>query len=189
MKTIEHILKPKGYFAVDSFDSQGNLIEDTYEENNLIMDEARYNIATGISGFSGGNPITKIVFGTQGNITGDVTTPKGASDGFVSSRTSLFSEQNGGFTYTINFVPTASGELATVTEDNAGAGSTVKITLTGTTITYVVQMAQNAGNNGSSVNYTEAAFYCNDKIFSAKCFPVRVKDSGVVLQVQWSFAF
>ena len=191
MNNIENVMdsiKLKGYFKVETLDINDNVTE-TFEDNNMIMDNARVNLATGISGFAGGVPITQIAFGTQGNVTGDVTTPKTVANGFISSRTDLFSEQNAGFTYYINFVPTTNGGFATVTETDVGAGSTVQITLTNTNIQYIVEMSQTAGNNSSNVKYTEAAFYCGSNIFSAKCFPVRVKDTTVKLRVYWSFTF
>lgn len=187
MNTTETINPPKGYFKCELI--KDDKVIDTIEDYNLIMDRARYNIATGISGFSGGTPITKIVFGTSGNEVGNLTVPKTAADGFVSSRTSLFSEANGSYTYTINFVPTTSGSYATVTETDINSGSLVTVTYTNTSITYVVEMSQTAGNNGSSVNYTEAAFYCGTNIFSMKCFPVRVKDNSVKIKITWSFTF
>lgn len=184
----DSILKPSGYFRVESVDSLGNIL-DVYEENNLIMDKARVNLAAFISGLPTSTPINKIVFGTEGHITGNLTIPKTATEGFVSSRSSLFSEQTASYEYHLGFVPTTNGGFATVTEDDASAGSTVQITLSGTGIQYIVELSQLAGNNGSSVNYTEAAFYCGTNIFSMKCFPVRVKDNSVKIKIYWSFQF
>lgn len=177
----------KGYFKIDSYDLQGNLI-DTYEHSNLIMDKGRENLCTFMAGFSGSSRITKLVLGTQGH-GATLLDPKTSSDGFVSSRTSLFSEETSSYEYTISFVPTTNGGYATVTESNSGAGSKVKITQSVNLLSYETEVAGPAANNGSSVPYTEAAFYAGTKIFAMRCFPVRVKDATTKFVITWSFQF
>lgn len=177
----------KGYFKIDSYDLDNKLI-DTYESKNLIMDNGRINIANFMSGIGTNSKITKFVLGTEGHST-SLLEPKTSADGFVSSRTSLFSEDTESYEYTIEFVPTTSGDYATVTETDIGAGSKVKVTVNTDLITYEIELAGPAGNNASSVPYTEACFYAGTRIFAMRCFPVRVKDSSTRLVITWQFQF
>ena len=176
----------QGYFKIDTYDLDGNLL-DTFEEKNLIMDKGRNNLASYSAGF-GGSPITKFVLGTQGHGL-SLLDPKTALDGFVSSRTKLFSEDSTSYEYYISFVPTTNGGFATVTETNAGAGSKVKVSVATNLITYEIEVAGNAANNGGSVPYTEAGFYAGTNLFAMRCYPVRVKDISTRLVITWQFQF
>lgn len=177
----------KGYFKIESFDLEGNLI-DTYEHKNLIMDNGRKNIASFMAGFDSPSRIDKLVLGTQGHGI-SVLDPKTEADGFVSSRTSLFSEETSSYEYSLNFTPTTNGDYADVVESDLGAGSKIKVTLTDMFLEYQIEIAGSAGNNGSSVPYTEACFYAGTNIFAMRCYPVRVKDSSTRFVITWQFQF
>lgn len=191
MKIQEEVFREKpviGNFKVETINVSTGETE-IYEEKNLIMTRARQTLATFISGFNGASHINRIAFGTEGHKPGDLLTPKTATEGFTAARNTLFSEVTSSYKYYIDFEPTVSGGYADVTETDVGAGSTVQVTLNGTTISYVFEMAQDAGNNGSQVPYTEAALYAGGNIFSMKCFPVRVKDNATIIRVYWSLTF
>lgn len=179
--------KVQGYFKIEVLDVNNN-IKEVYEHHNMIMDKARVTLMNSTAGFNN-KFINKFVLGTQGNKTGDLTTPKTAADGFVSTRTQLFSEEASDFTYTINFAPTTPNDYATVTEDDTGAGSTVKINIADTTISYVIDIVGDAANNLSQVSYTEAALYTGTDIFAMRCFPVRIKDSQTKFRITWNITF
>jgi hypothetical protein len=179
--------KVHGYFKIEVFDVNDN-IKEVYEHHNMIMDKARVTLMNSASGFDN-KFINKIVLGTQGHKTGDLTTPKTASDGFVSTRTQLFSEELSDFTYNINFTPTTPNDYATVVEDDAGAGSTVQINIADTTISYIIDVAGDAANHLSQVSYTEAALYTGTDIFAMRCFPVRIKDSQTKFRITWNITF
>ncbi len=182
----DYINKPKevkGHFTILSLDKDGNIL-DKYEDNNMIMETARNSMADNLSGISV-NTIDKIVFGTEGHKTGDVLTPKDINDGFIATRTELFSEEEAKFNYPIEFtVPgTTGGDCTGIIEpDN---NSKVHFLQSGTELTYTVDLADEAGNNSGTAVFTEAALYAQDRIFSMKCFKAKVKDSSVLIRVIW----
>lgn len=177
----------KGYFKIQSYDLEGNLI-DSFEENNLIMDKGRNALATFCSGFATPSSINRFAIGTMGS--GDTVLDPKVYPEFNSTLTSLFSEQSSSaYEYYIDFIPTTSGELATVMESDVGAGSTLKVTLEDSLLSYEITLSASAANNGSSVPYTEACFYAGTEIFAMRCFPVRVKDATTRLVITWQFQF
>src|SRR5574344_1109671 len=91
----------RGHIIVESIDKDGNI--DRYEEDNLIMDSARLSVSSTIAGVSNSVPMNKFVIGTEGHVTGDYLTAKTEVDGFISSRTELFSEELSSFFYPIEF--------------------------------------------------------------------------------------
>ena len=184
----ENVDKLKGHFKLEAIDINTGEVKETYEHHNMIMDIARTTLMNSAASFSN-KSINKFVLGTQGTKTGDLTTAKTASDGFVSTRTNLFSEAASGFSYHVNFTPTIANNYATVVEDDTGAGSTVLIGISGTTITYTIEIASLAGNNLSQVSYTEAALYTGTDIFAMRCFPVRIKDSTTKFRITWAITF
>ena len=125
------ILKDKidfqGHFSVKIFKKDGSI--ETYEDKNLIMDEARSNMAELVGGYTIGSPIDKFVLGNKGHNETDILDYKkvGANNEFLSDRTKLFSEDPlystaGGkdsFTYQISFDVTGSNSLE-VDEEAAG---------------------------------------------------------------------
>lgn len=177
----------KGYFKIESYDLEGNLL-DTYEHKNMIMDNGRRNIAQYMAGFTTPTAINRLALGTEGHGI-SVLDPKTEADGFVASRTSLFSEETSSYEYYIDFVPTTNGDYATVTETDVGAGSKIKVTLSDMFLEYQIEISGDAANNGSSVPYTEACFYAGSNIFAMRCFPVRVKDATTRFIITWQFQF
>lgn len=77
-----------GYFKINVIDINGN-VEDSYEDNNKIMDSAREVMSKLF--FKYGNSINKIVLGTLGH-NGELNILKKDSNGFISARDRLFSE-------------------------------------------------------------------------------------------------
>lgn len=182
------ITKPRGHFLFECFDKDGILI-DKFENNNLIMDTARIAMSSNIGGFSTSVPINKLVLGVDGNIPGDYLTPKTALEGFVSTRTELFSEENSTYTYSIQFADPdpVTGICSSIIE--SGTGSTVKIINTGSTVQYTFEIPETTANNSSVVTYTEAGLYSGGNIFSMKCFPAKIKDETVSLRIVWTILF
>lgn len=205
-----------GVFSVKSLDKDNNVIEE-YTEKNLIMDNARKNMAELIAGVSTtSSPINRFVLGTAGHIGSDILNPKvvGGVEGFESGLNSLFSEANNGFNYSITFEPSGGDDV----EDSAAIGSrfvgTGADNIPGTdpatneesnfntvrrqviapsTVTYTITIpATNANPTDpaqTSIAYTEAALYAGDDIFSMKTFPARVKEETVTFEITWSIIF
>lgn len=184
----EDFKKPVGHLKIETISVETNEVIDTYEHHNMIMDKARTSIMNDTAGFANTN-ISKLVMGTKGHRDGDLLTPKTSADGFISSRTSLFSEETADYEYTIGFVPTTPNNYATVTEDDIGGGSTVLINIAGTTLTYIIEVGAAAANNAGQVPYTEGALYTGTDIFAMRCFPVRVKDSTTRFRITWNITF
>lgn len=120
--TFKDTFEIRGHVSIDIHDTNGNL-SSHWEENNLIVDAGRINVAAGLGGFQV-KPISKIVFGTMGVKTDNPLTPKTASDGFNVNRTALFSEEATsidskgiGSWYSIEFDPSSvSGTVVTNTD-------------------------------------------------------------------------
>lgn len=181
----------KGHLTIQAIDKSGNII-DQWADNNMIMENARINMAELISGMSTGNYINKIVLGTEGNKTGDYLTPKDETDGFVKERTQLFSEESGGYHYAINFSSTGSnGNFTLLSEDDSSTGesSVINVVQTNSDVTYTIDLPGLNGNNTGTVVYTEAALYAGTQIFSMKCFKGKIKDESVQLRVVWKLMF
>lgn len=181
----------KGHLTIQALDKLGNII-DEWADNNMIMENARVNMSELISGMNTGHYINKIVFGTEGNKTGDYLTPKDETDGFVKERTQLFSEESGGFYYTINFGSTGvNGDFTLVSEDDSSTGesSNVNVVQSASNVTYTIDLPGLNGNNTGTVVYTEAALYAGTQIFSMKCFKGKIKDDSVQLRVVWTLKF
>lgn len=177
----------KGHFTVECLDKNLNVI-DRYEEDNLIMDKARINVCDLVTGLSVGKHINKFVLGTQGHDS-SLTDPKTSSDGFISSRTQLFSEETGGTIYPISWTVTDSNDADATNIIESDSGSTVHITRSGTTVTYNIIVPIGAANGTGTVAYTEAALYASDNIFSMKTFSGKIKDDTVQLRITWSITF
>lgn len=173
-----------GHIIVECLDKDKNII-DRYEKHNLIMDSARNVMTKLIANISGSATLNKFVLGTDGHITGNYLTPKTEVQGFVSSRTNLFSEQNGNYTYPVVFnnPGTASGNCTIVSEPNSG--TIISLTSTSNSIQYTIEIDDAAANNTGVVVFTEAALYAGTNIFSMKCFPGKIKDNTVSLRIIW----
>ena len=179
-------IKVYGLFKIESF-KQGKLI-DTIEQKNLIMDLARNQFAK----FCGGivtDPINKLVLGTQGHVGSDTDTPKTSTEGFISSRTNLFSEVSGtnhvnfeNFSFTPNGI---SGSTVTCTD----GVSTANISSLNNIATFIVDIPENVGNGTGSITFTEAALYTGTNIFSMRTFKGRLKDNSIALRITWKIIF
>lgn len=102
------------------------------------------------------------------------------------------------YTYNITFdlpgtqVDLPDGDLAgNIVEDDVAAGSTIKVLQSGTAVTFSIDISTSAGNsqNGTTSIFTEAALYANSRIFAMKTFKAKVKDSTVLLRVDWTITF
>ena len=180
--------KLKGYLLVECKDKFGNVI-DKYENHNLIMDAARISMAQMTAGLSNSSEINKFVLGTEGHIGGDYLNPKTDVDGFVGTRTKLFSEQSGTYNYPIVFdTPgTATGSCTIVSEPDAD--STVSIVYADKSVEYTIEVFEDSANNTGVAVFTEAALYAGANIFSMKCFPGKIKDNTVSLKIVWKILF
>lgn len=176
----------KGHFKILALDKYNNII-DEYIQDNLIMDTARVIMADLLTTASS-DGINKLVLGTEGTKTGDILSPKDASDGFVSSRTELFSEESAGTFYELAFTPGTVPGLATGVTDSS-LGNTVNISTSGTNAIYTFEVGVDAANFGGSTVYTEAALYSGTRIFSMKTFGAKLKDSSVKLRIIWTITF
>lgn len=207
----------RGIFSIKSFNIENEVIEE-YKEDNLIMDNARSNIAQLIGGVNTGaaeaKEIDGLVLGTRGHMGTDIldyqqvgeTDPDkpAGHQTFQSTRTNLFSEAIAGQTnYRIPFdvtgdedvtvSPTGTRYEASTSVGSAEAGNTVRRVVNDRTVTYTVTIPAQNGNAGDPQNpvvaYTEAALYAAEDIFSMKTFPARVKEDTVKFEITWSIIF
>jgi len=205
----------KGHFKADVY-KDGVLI-DSYEEDNMIMDSAREDMAEIIAGFTTGVVISKLKIGTRGHntVSGDILSPtQPGSNGFIPSKTSLYSEADGSFFYTIswdvhnpvdvngdpvqwnngtlNLSAIGNKENQDGTENDAeNAKIPVQISMLGRKVTYTVEVpevASNGNDGASTIAYTEAALYAGPRIFSMKTMSSRVKDQSSKLVIKWSIS-
>ena len=198
-----------GVFSIKAFNADGTV--DEYTEKNLIMDEARRNMAQLVGGVTSagdtrGMHINQFVLGTKGHNGTDILNYIKVGDaGFTSARTSLFSEDIADAkNYRIGFDTTGGLD---VTDANAtgrmyaggAAGiidstkNTVRRVVSDRTVTYTITVPATNANSGDADNpvvaYTEAALYAGDEIFSMKTFPARVKEDTVKFEITWSIIF
>lgn len=198
-----------GVFSIKAFNADGTV--DEYTEKNLIMDEARRNMAQLVGGVTSagdtqGMHINQFVLGTKGHNGTDILNYIKVGDaGFTSARTSLFSEAiTDAKNYRIGFDTTGGLD---VTDANAtgrmyaggAAGitdstkNTVRRVVSDRTVTYTITVPATNANSGDADNpvvaYTEAALYAGDEIFSMKTFPARVKEDTVKFEITWSIIF
>lgn len=209
---LQDDVKIQGIFSIYSIDKNGNVI-DKYEEKNLIMDRARQNMAQLIGNVttdaSLGQPINKFVIGTLGHVGTDILNYKRVGEnGFTSTRTSLFSEENSSaLNYLIEFSVAGGTDVTVQADGKRRKGLTVEATESavkntirrivggdqGRTVTYEITIPAENGNSGDPANpvvaYTEAALYAGNDIFSMKTFPARVKENTVELKIVWSIIF
>lgn len=180
---VEHY-RIKGKITIECIDKYNNII-DKFVDNNLIMNSARLLISGMISGTKPLQKMNKFVLGTNGTKSGDSQTAKTELDGFVSTRTNLFSEEATLFNYPIVFTQpgTASGSCTIVSEINSG--STININYVDSNIEYTVIIPEFAANNTGTTVYSEAALYAGNYIFSMKCFPGKIKDNTVSMRIVW----
>lgn len=190
---IDTFNKIQGHLTVECIDKAGNVV-DRFENHNLVMDTARQTMSQIIAGLSTSSIIDKFVLGTKGHVDNNYLLPKTSNEGFVSSRTELFSEELGEYTYPIEFtVPgTSSGACVISNEGNGSevAESTIDILHENTTIQYTIVIpAENANGSTGTVVFTEAALYAGNSIFSMKCFNGKIKDETVSIKIIWKILF
>lgn len=198
-----------GVFSIKTFNADGTV--DEYTEKNLIMDEARRNMAQLVGGVTTpgdvqGMHINQFVLGTKGhNGTNILNYIKVGDAGFTSARTSLFSEATSGAkNYRIGFATTGGLDVTDAkatgrmySGSSAGAIDSVKNTVrrvvSDRTVTYTITVPATNANSGDAANpvvaYTEAALYAGGEIFSMKTFPARVKEDTVKFVITWSIIF
>jgi len=182
-----------GYFKIEAI-KDGKVI-DTFEQKNLIMDEARKTFAKYLANINATPVIDRFVLGTEGHIGaedadgGDLLAPKTEANGFTADRDMLFSESTGanGTNYEdIRFTVTGvSGDTVTADDEK----STVKTTVTGTDVTYEIMIHNDACNGTGTIIFTECAFYTGTEIFSMRTFKGKIKDDTVSLRITWRIMF
>lgn len=90
MKDLLALNNLKGHFKIEMIGKDGS-VQDTWEQQNLIMDSARTTVAELFTLLSTNTSVGKIVLGTKG-YNGDIRVPKTSIEGFVPNRDRLFSE-------------------------------------------------------------------------------------------------
>ena len=183
-----YITPVSGHIIVECLNDAGEVL-DRFENHNLIMDTARIAIPSLICGLSTASELNKIVLGTEGHVTGDFLTPKGEAQGFISSRTQLFSEELAEFNYPIEFTNpgTSSGGCPIVSEPDTG--TVISLEYSTNSIQYTIEVPALAANGTGISVFTEAALYAGTNIFSMKCFPAKIKDNTVSLRIIWRLFF
>ncbi len=193
----EKFNKVSGFFKIETI--KDSKVIDTFEQKNLIMDEARSTFAKYLAGINGTPVIDRFVLGTKGHIGadnidgGDILAPKTEAQGFTSDRDMLFSEDGGIFKkdfedikFTVGGV---SGDEVTVYSDNLITKSTVKCTVSKTDVIYEILINNDDCNGAGIMIFTECAFYTGEDIFSMKTFKGKIKDSTVSLRITWKIMF
>lgn len=177
-----------GHIVVECLDKNGEVV-DKFENHNLIMESARKAMSSIACGLGTSEPINKFVLGTKGHIAGDYLVAKGELDGFVSSRTELFSEEYSEFFYPIEFQnPGTPNGLCTILSE-LDTGSNITLEYLNNDVKYIIEIPEAAANGTGITVYTEAALYAGNSIFSMKCFPGKIKDNTVALRVIWTIKF
>jgi hypothetical protein len=208
----------RGEFLIKTYKADGSVEE--YAEKNLIMDKARSNMAELVSGWGLGAPMTRFLIGTKGHNpdTNNVLEPiQVGANNFVTTRTNIFSQEQGTFYYTLIWDPlnpvdsnfntpvswTETGVLTayakgnkynqTGIEDGAeNVACPLRVEVLDRTIKYtftIPEIAANGDDGQSVVAFTEAALMSGDDIFSMKTFPARVKENTVKFEIVWSIIF
>lgn len=80
----------KGHFTIQAIDKDGCVI-DQWEDDNMIMADARITMSELFSNLNTSTFINKITIGTMGHVGDSILIPKGKDDGFVKERARLFS--------------------------------------------------------------------------------------------------
>jgi hypothetical protein len=206
---LKEEMKVRGYFKIDSFDKNGNIIE-TYEDNNLVVVNARIYMAKLVAGQVLTNPgISRFIIGTDG-YGANLMTPLNISDTFTKgqhtekfdeNRNQLISQSFNDYYYTVDFsVPSTNGYSTTVSgigygENTASSSPSVSINASGTVLTYVITLPMDVANGPSgSVAFTEAGLFFKTtgntyNMFAMKTFPVKAKDFSVEHKITWSLYF
>jgi len=198
-----------GHFKIESFDVNGNLI-DNYEDKNLVVISARNYMAKLIAGQSvTAIGITRFVLGSDG-YKDNVMTPLGIRDTFTKNsvtetfnenRNNLISEQLNDYWYKVDFAPQdANGNATNISGIGNGDATpsttpVVNVNATGTVLTYVFTIPTTVANGtANSAAFTEAGlFFTLDgsgyNLFAMKTFPVKAKDLSVEHKITWTIYF
>jgi hypothetical protein len=190
-------VKFKGYLKIESLDANRNIV-DVWEDPNLIMDTARVDMAGLLANFSGANPVNTFVLGNNGHTPGlgevseNILVPKTSLEGFVSTRTMLFAEDDTlapgiNYNYSISWTPPVDAN-STVLDTALGVCS-ISTSITATTTQYIFEIPTTEANNAGIATFTEAAMYTGSNIFSMRTFPAKIKDDTVILRITWSITF
>ena len=208
----------RGHFSIQTLNSNNEVL-DSYEDNNLIVNDARLIMARLLAGKKDSLGITEFCLGTRGHdeVNNDILTPKPiGQDGYDENREMLFSEeQKTPFYYSVKWNPTnlrdgvnlpVSFDLDEVEfvavgnkkdqigqeQDAENAQIPMKITISGNAVTFEITIPETAANgmNGQSVvAYTEAGLKCDGKLFSIKCFSSKNKEESVKFKITWRIYF
>ena len=193
-------VKVKGEFSIILEKEDGSI--EKYEEKNLIMDLARETMAELLGGFGGGSVITKFVLGTKGHVGDNILQYKRVGEnGFNTTRTKTFAEEdkNAQF-FSLPFNIKSNNRDTKVQgkgymrgqDPKKGVTCNIERKVNGRTLTMIYEIPKEAANNpkgDGTIAYTEAAMYCDEKIFSMKTFPARVKEPSVSMKIIWSIIF
>ena len=218
MQMLENAPKAVGHFSIQMLNKSGEVI-DSYEDNNLVVNDARGAMSALLSGKKDSVGITTLVLGTRGHNEDDnnILMPKPVGqNGYDETRTQLFSEEQGTpFYYTIKWDPNnlkdagegsvefTNNEVEFVakgqrknqngSELNAENGKIpVKIALQGNSVQYeftIPEQYANGADGASVVAYTEAGLKCGEKLFSIKCFAAKIKETSVSIKIIWKIIF
>lgn len=202
-------MKARGYFKIESLDKDGNII-DTYEDNNLVVVNARIYMAKVIAGqVTNAVGISRFVIGTDGYGT-NLMTPLNVGDKFTKgqqteifdeNRNQLISQSFNDYYYTVDFTdPGANGYATNVSgigngEKNSSASPSVNVNAAGTVLTFVVILPSDVANGSNdSAAFTEAGLFFKTSgtsynMFAMKTFPVKAKDSSVEHKITWTIYF
>lgn len=218
MQMLENAPKAVGHFSIQMLNKSGEVI-DSYEDNNLVVNDARGAMSALLSGKKGSVGINTLVLGTRGHneVDNNILIPKPVGqNGYDENRTQLFSEEQGTpFFYTIKwdtndlkdagespveftnneveFVAKGQRKKDNGSELNAENGKIpVKITLQGNSVQYeftIPEQYANGADGSSVVAFTEAGLKCGEKLFSIKCFSAKIKETSVSIKIIWKIVF
>lgn len=88
----EFTLPPvEGHFHLECLDKNDNVL-DIFDDHNMIMTSARQSMSEIFAKLDTSTYANRVVLGNLGNITGNILKAKTEAEGFVKTRTSLFSE-------------------------------------------------------------------------------------------------
>ena len=207
MQFNDRLQKPVGHFKVEVF-KKSKLI-DSFEEHNLIMNQAREHFMRVLSGMYAENKaINCIKLGTRGvqevekdgKIEQFDAIPKDADSGFNDSLTDLFCKttpQTQGINWAgITFTPSGNVDVprAQNIADGGNNDSTVDIYLVtdsdSPTLTYVFNISADAFNGATGyTKYNEAGLYADDVLIAMRTFRSKSKDSETSMRITWSISF
>lgn len=183
----------RGNFKIELWNDYG--LVDSFDDRNMVMNLGKEKMAQVLTKLASGNTyINKIVLGGEGHVDGDLMTPKTENEGHVPTRTELFAQENGSYTYTINFEPNGvNGGNATITsEDESISPSVVIISSQNTAGSFSIEIQKEHANGegaSSAFNFTEAGLFIDDILVASKCFSVKSKDTSLKMTINWSIIF